>query len=668
MAIGHDPRTAEDAHGDEGYVRRDGNAHRTGLDIFDIHRTAHRGLREDTNNFTRLEIADRVTEGLRTLLAIDRDVAHSTHQWSRDPVLEDRVLRHEAHQSLAPTMRGEATEGEVQKARVVHGQQRPTLEWDVLLAHEVKVHAQAGEEGLGQSHDRSIRRISSKCRFSHDHDRSGWQAVSVTGHPDSPADPPRDPLAPHNPPTNEEWSYTHDQELAAQRHQSVELEEFLLALGRSQLAAGYPVDDVTTNLNAVARAYDRADFGIFVLPNAVMIDDPFIGRARVVPEGNETLRLDQAAEVHDIARQARHGEIDLAEGTRELDNLTHKAPRFPPWLSIVGYGIASAGFALVFRVSMWGVVMAAICGLFVGLLLAYTRTRPNLAPLVPPVAATVCSFAVFSFASTIDQDVQPLRVVAAPLIALIPGAALTRATLELASGHVISGASRLVASIVQILILTFGILVGGLLARVSPDNFSDLTDQRLPMWVAWVGAGVYALGQAIAFNEPRGALVPVVILLLIAFSVQQLVTWVLDAVLAAGIAAAVALFLAIVLQDRGRRQMPAFVLFSPVFWLLVPGSLGLVALTEAVSGSPDDTLPKSEDDVTGTAGADPLQTQLPSFTDLNLSSEASIALIFGASIIAITIGMQIASIAGRLVRKLPDLPDLPDVKMPGIGR
>ena len=572
-------------------------------------------------------------------------------------------------------MRGEATEGKVQKARVVHGQQRPTLEWDVLLAHEVKVHAQAGEEGLGHADDGSIRRISSKCRFSHDHDRSGWQAVSVTGHPDSPSDPPRDPLtprdpprdplAPHNPPTNEEWSHTHDQELAAQRHQSVELEEFLLALGRSQLAAGYPVDDVTTTLNAVARAYDRADFGIFVLPNAVMIDDPFIGRARVVPEGNETLRLDQAADVHDIARQARHGELDLAEGTRELNDLAHKSPRFPPWLSIVGYGIASAGFALVFRVSMWGVVMAAICGLFVGLLLAYTRTRPNLAPLVPPVAAMVCSFAVFGFASIIDQDVQPLRVVAAPLIALIPGAALTRATLELASGHVISGASRLVASIVQILILAFGILVGGLLARVSPDNFSDLTDQRLPMWVAWVGAGVYALGQAIAFNEPRGAVVPVVILLLIAFSVQQMVTWVLDAVLAAGIAAAVALFLAIVMQDRGRRQMPAFVLFSPVFWLLVPGSLGLVALTEAVSGSPDDTLPKSEDDATGTAGADPLQTQLTSFTDLNLSSEASIALIFGASIIAITIGMQIASIAGRLVRQLPDLPD---VKMPGIGR
>ena len=461
-----------------------------------------------------------------------------------------------------------------------------------------------------------------------------------------------------------------DQPTSAERIKAEQLEDFILALGRAQLAAGYPVDDVTSTLNAVARAYDRTDFGIFVLPNAVMVDDPVMGRARVIPEGNESLRLDQAADVHDIAAQARHGTLNLPEGTKELDALPAKPPRFPPWLSILGYAFASAGFALVFRVSPWGIAMAAACGLFVGILLAYTRSRPNLAPLVPPVAATLCSFAVFSVASAIDQDVQPLRVVAAPLIALIPGAALTRATQELASGHVISGASRLVASIVQILILTFGVLVGSLLARVSPDNFSDLTDQRLPLWVAWIGAMVYAIGQALAFNEPRGAIVPVVLLLLLAFSVQQVVSWLLDPVLAAGIAAAVALFIAIVIQDRGRRQMPAFVLFSPVFWLLVPGSLGLVAITEAVTGAPDDSLPKSEDDIGSTALGSPADStgSLPSFGDLNLDSETSVALVFGASIIAITIGMQIASIAGRLVRKLPDLPDLPEVKVPGIGR
>ena len=439
----------------------------------------------------------------------------------------------------------------------------------------------------------------------------------------------------------------------------IDLESFLLALGKAQLAAGYPVDDVSNSLAAVARAYGRSDFGIFVLPNAVLIDDPVIGRARIIPEGNEPLRLDQAAEVHDIAVRARNHVIDPVEGTKELEELPHKPPRFPPWLSIVGYGVASAGFALVFRVSLWGIAMAAVLGLLVGVMVAYTRTRPNLAPLVPPVAAALCSFAVFGFGSLLDQDVQPIRVVAAPLITLIPGAALTRATQELASGHVVSGASRLVASIVQILVLTFGILVGALLASVSPYDLGDLTDQRLPLWVAWIGALVYAIGQALAFNEPRGAMTSVVVLLLIAFTVQQLISWLLDSVVAAGVAAAVALFLAIVIQDRGKRGTPAFVLFAPVFWLLVPGSLGLVALTEAVTGTTDDPTAQAT-----SVNSPSLTSSLPSFDDLNLDSNASIILIFGASIIAITIGMQIASIAGRLVRKLPDLSD---VKVPGIG-
>jgi len=77
-------------------------------------------------------------------------------------------------------------------------------------------------------------------------------------------------------------------------------------------------------------------------------------------------------------------------------------------------------------------------------------------------------------------------------------------------------------------------------------------------------------------------------------------------------------------------------------------------------------LPKAEGDMVGGAPTD--GAGMPTFSDISVSSEGSVLLIFGASIIAITIGMQIASIAGRLVRKLPDLPDLPEVKVPRLGR
>lgn len=422
------------------------------------------------------------------------------------------------------------------------------------------------------------------------------------------------------------------------------IEQFILALGQAQLAAGYPVDDVTSTLDQVSRAYGRGDLSLFVLPNAVMVDDPVVGRARVISEGPAALRLDQAAQVHQVAQAARRGAISPEEGVRRLAEIRAKKPRYPAWASVLGYALAASGFALVFRVSVWGVGMAFVGGLFVGTLLMITRNRPNIAPLVPPLAAFVCAFAIFGFASLIDSSVQPLRVVAAPIIALIPGVALTRGTQELASGHIISGASRLVAAIVQILVLTFGILIGALLAKVSPYDLGDLTEQRLPLWVAWIGAAIYAIGQALAFNEPKGAVRYVVLLLLVAFSIQQLVAWQLDSVLAAGVAAAVALFLALLIQDRILTGPPAFVLFAPVFWLLVPGSLGLVGLAEALTGT-SDTATSNATTAVGTTGS--LTSSLDSLT---VGSDSSVVLLAGASIIAITIGMQIASVAGRLIK------------------
>lgn len=425
-----------------------------------------------------------------------------------------------------------------------------------------------------------------------------------------------------------------------------QLEDFLLELGRYQLAAGYPVNDVSATLNTVARAYGRPDVTTYVLPNAVMLDDPVAGRARLVPEGSDPLRLDQAATLHDIAQEARRGTLDLSTGLAELAALPAQESRYPLWLSILGYGIASSGFALVFRVSPWGVAMAALLGLFVGWLVIFTRHRPAVAPLVPPFAAMVCSFIVFGFANLIDANVSPLRVAIAPIITLIPGTALTRATQELSAGHVIAGASRLVAAIVQILVLLFGILVGTMLAHVSPYDLGDVTEARLPFWVAWIGAIIYAFGQALAFSEPKGAVRWVIPLLLVAFSIQQVVAWRLDSVVAAGLAAMVALFLALVIQERTTNGPPAFVLFAPVFWLLVPGSLGLVGLVETITGADSDA---------ASSGA-ALPDAPSAIPDAALTADSNVLVIAGASIIAITIGMQIASVAGRLVRERSDSP------------
>lgn len=396
------------------------------------------------------------------------------------------------------------------------------------------------------------------------------------------------------------------------------LEDFMLQLGMAQLSAGYPVDEVTTTLTDVARANGREAMKVVALPTSVFVDDPATGRARAIGETGQMLRMDQAAEVQRLARLASHGRLDLSEGLRRLERLPDLEPRFPTWASVLGYGLVSAGLSIVFRVSVWGVCIAAILGLIVGLVLQYARRHPSIAPLVPPVAALGCATVVFGFSSLLDQDAQSLRVVAAPLVSLIPGMALTRSTLELAAGHVISGASRMVSALVQILVLAFGILVGVQIARVSPYDLADLTETLLPWWAPWIGVIVYALGQALVYNEPRGSIRIIVVLLLVTYGVQSLMSVFMDAVFASGVAAAVALILAVLIQHGARRApVPAFVLFQPAFFLIVPGSLGLIGATEALTG-PD----------------------APATQDAPLLATA-------ATVIAITIGMQIGGLIGR---------------------
>ncbi|MEK9663692.1 MAG: hypothetical protein VW082_03635 [Candidatus Nanopelagicales bacterium] len=104
-----------------------------------------------------------------------------------------------------------------------------------------------------------------------------------------------------------------------------DLEAFVLELGRAQLAAGYPVDDVTRSLHAVTEAHGRPDLGIFVLPNAVLLDDPVIGRARVIAENPKVLRMDQAA----AAEAAGPRDRPKGQGGRDYAGRRPRRPRPP---------------------------------------------------------------------------------------------------------------------------------------------------------------------------------------------------------------------------------------------------------------------------------------------------------------------------------------------------
>ena len=134
----------------------------------------------------------------------------------------------------------------------------------------------------------------------------------------------------------------------------------------------------------------------------------------------------------------------------------------------------------------------------------------------------------------------------------------------------------------------------------------------------WPAVIVLAIGVGLFFDAPWSLTGVLIVVLLATYGVVALAQVVTAGPVASGIAAAVMLPL-LRLLEVFRPRWPAAVTFRPAFWLLVPGSLGLVAITSLAAGD---------------------------------SSSDSDALLAGvvATVVAIAVGVQIGAVLSALVR------------------
>ena len=173
----------------------------------------------------------------------------------------------------------------------------------------------------------------------------------------------------------------------------------------------------------------------------------------------------------------------------------------------------------------------------------------------------------------------PIRAIVASLVVFLPGATLTPAVLELAAGQMVAGSSRLVAGVVQLGLLAFGILAGIQVVGVAPARVLSGSGELIGDWAPWVGVVVFAAGVTLTHSTPRRALPSLLVVMYAAWAGQVVGSLVFGGYVSAFIGAAVmtpaAYFVA-----RRPSAMPARASFVPAFWLLVPGALGLVGVAQ----------------------------------------------------------------------------------------
>lgn len=363
--------------------------------------------------------------------------------------------------------------------------------------------------------------------------------------------------------------------------------EFMFRLGQAYVASGEQTALVELYLRRIASANGARRSRVVAFPTAIyIVVDDGSGERTTMAEGPiQRLRLDQIGEVYSLGELAQSGGVKPREGLSQLKGILRKPDRFGPAAVILGHAILSIGLALVLMPALGNLAAAGILGSVVGGLKAFNRGRPILAAPISVVSAALVSLLVFLGVKQ-GLPIDPQYALVAPLVTFLPGALLTFGMVELAYGDMVSGSSRLITGIVELILLVFGLAAGAMCVGYSPEHLAETTIESVtPPWsiiAPWLGVLVFGFGVSITFSAPQRSLLWMLLVSLLAFAAQQASIPTFGKEVSGFFGMLVATPLGYLIQQRFKGP-PSMVTFLPSFWLLVPGALGLLSVTRLLS-------------------------------------------------------------------------------------
>ncbi len=367
----------------------------------------------------------------------------------------------------------------------------------------------------------------------------------------------------------------------AEGHDAAPAARLLLArLGAAMIATGQPVHEIEQELAEVGVRLGHPRIQVGAAPTGLLLSLGS-GEPATYESAGAPVRLDQAGEVRRIRHQLAFDGLCPAEALEQLSTLRVRPARYPEWVLLPAWVAIAVGIALVLQPGWANLATVAGCSVVVRALLALSGRARVLASLLPTVAAFAVTAIVFGVAGVGWID-GPLRTVLPPLAPLLPGALMVTGMSELAAGHMQAGTSRLAYGTVQLGLFAVGLLAATAALQVPPELMANVRVDDIGAWAAPAGLLLIALGICLAESVELAMLPWVLLVLLMAFGAQ----WgghALGSAAVGGFLGAIAAGLGASAVERLRPNSARLVVFLPAFWLLVPGSLGLIGVTTLVA-------------------------------------------------------------------------------------
>ncbi|KAI0025437.1 hypothetical protein F4780DRAFT_721024 [Xylariomycetidae sp. FL0641] len=241
-------------------------------------------------------------------------------------------------------------------------------------------------------------------------------------------------------------------------------QKYIIKMCRALICFGAPSHRLEEYLSTSAKVLE-IDSQFLYIPGCMIIsfDDVLTHTTEVkLVRTSQGINLGKLQDVHSIYKEVLHDVITLDEALSRLDELQKSKNRYPVWLNVIMYGLASAAVSCFFKARLIDMPVIFVLGTILGVLQLVVAPRSNTYSTVSEVSAAI----LITFLSRAIASINGGRLfcfsalVQGSIAMILPGYLILSAALELQSKAIIPGSIRMVYSIIYSLFLGYGITVG----------------------------------------------------------------------------------------------------------------------------------------------------------------------------------------------------------------
>jgi uncharacterized membrane protein YjjP (DUF1212 family) len=249
-------------------------------------------------------------------------------------------------------------------------------------------------------------------------------------------------------------------------------QRYIIQLCRALMSFGAPTHRLEEYMQMTAKVLEL-DSQYLYLPGCMVMsfDDPSTRTTEVklvrVAQGVDLARL---SDTHLVYKNVIHDVMGIEEAIQDLDEVMTRKPRFPKFIIVLVYGLATATVGpFAFNARPIDMPIIFLNGLLVGLMQHVAAPRSVLYSNVFEVTSTVVtSFLARAFGSiplaVVDGKREYLfcfsAIAQASIALILPGFLVLCSSLELQSHQIIAGSIRMVYALLFSLFIGYGITVG----------------------------------------------------------------------------------------------------------------------------------------------------------------------------------------------------------------